>query len=71
MLKEYQVKLFKAILEEWGDTETVEEVIQTEFNKFVRAMNPENPQTISEGRLRLRNRSREERMFDKWRRFLK
>lgn len=66
-----QVKLFKAILEEWGDTETVEEVIQTEFNKFVRAMNPENPQTISESHLRLRNRSREERMFDKWRRFLK
>jgi len=66
-----QVLLFKAILEEWGDAETVEEVIQTEFNKFARAYNPENPQTISEGRLRLRNRSREERMFDKWRRFLK
>ena len=69
--RDSQVELFKAILDEWGGVEAVEELIQTEFNKFARAYNPENPQTISESHLRLRNRSREERMFDKWRRFLK
>ena len=59
------------ILEVWDSTDAVERMIQSEFDKFARAYNPENPQTISESQLRLRNRSREERMFDKWRRFLK
>jgi len=68
--KDEQVELFTEILKKW-DPEDVQELVQGEFNKFARAMSPENPQTISEGRLRLRNRSREERMFDKWRRFLK
>ena len=69
--KNEQVELFKLILEVWDSTDAVERMIQSEFDKFARAYNPENPQTISEGQLRLRNRSREERMFDKWRRFLK
>ena len=68
--KDDQVELFTEILKKW-DPEDVQELVQGEFNKFARAMSPENPQTISESRLRLRNRSREERMFDKWRRFLK
>ena len=68
--KDDQVELFIEIIKKW-DPEDVQELVQGEFNKFARAMSPENPQTISEGRLRLRNRSREERMFDKWRRFLK
>mgnify|MGYP003147067359 CR=1 FL=1 len=69
--KNEQVELFKLILEVWDSTDAVERMIQSEFDKFARAYNPENPQTISESQLRLRNRSREERMFDKWRRFLK
>jgi len=68
--KDDQVELFTEILKKW-DPEDVQELVQGEFNKFARAMSPENPQTISENHLRLRNRSREERMFDKWRRFLK
>ena len=63
---------WKAIIETWNDAEEVEKLIQAQFDRFVRAYSPGNPQTLGEGKkLRLRNRSREERMFDKWRRFLK
>jgi hypothetical protein len=63
---------WKAIIETWNDAEEVEKLIQAQFDRFVRAYSPGNPQTLGEGKkLRLRNRSREQRMFDKWRRFLK
>ena len=65
-------KTWKAIIESWNDAEKLEKRIQDQFNKFVRAYSPGNPQTLGEGKkLRLRNRSPEQRMFDKWRRFLK
>jgi len=70
--KDQIAKTWKAIIETWKDAEKLEKRIQDQFNKFVRAYSPGNPQTLGEGKkLRLRNRSREQRMFDKWRRFLK
>ena len=70
--KDQIAKTWKAIIETWKDAEKLEKRIQDQFNKFVRAYSPGNPQTLGEGKkLRLRNRSPEQRMFDKWRRFLK
>ena len=68
--KDEQVEIFKEIIDIWDETDTMA-LVQKEFDKFTRAMNTDNPQSLQESNLRLRNRSREHRMFDKWRRFLK
>jgi len=69
-------KTWKAIIETWNDAEKLEKRIQDQFNKWVRAhggpmVKNAKGKRMVETKLRLRNRSPEQRMFDKWRRFLK
>jgi hypothetical protein len=69
-------KTWKAIIETWNDEEELSKMIQDQFNKWVRAysgpvVKNAKGERMVETKLRLRNRTREQRTFDKWRRFLK
>ena len=63
------VEVFSNLIEIWADSDDVEAVCQEVFNEIVKENRPE---TLTEGKkIKLRNRTTQQRAFDKWRKFLR
>ena len=60
----------------WNDEEELAKTIQVQFDKWVRAysgprVKNAKGERMVESKLKIRSRSQEQRVFDKWRRFLR
>ena len=69
-------RAWKALIETWNDEEELGKMIQDQFNKWVRAyggpvIKNAKGERMVESKLKIRSKSRERRMYDKWRRFLR
>ena len=71
-----RARAWKALIETWNDEEELAKTIQVQFDKWVRAysgpvVKNAKGERMVESKLKIRSKSQEQRMFDKWRRFLK
>ena len=69
-------RTWKALIDTWNDEEELGKMIQDQFNKWVRAysgpvVKNAKGERMVESKLKIRSKSQEQRMFDKWRRFLR
>tara|TARA_R110000822_G_scaffold98348_7_gene222500 strand:- start:308 stop:2701 length:2394 start_codon:yes stop_codon:yes gene_type:complete len=71
-----RARAWKALIETWNDEEELAKMIQVQFDKWVRAyggpvIKSAKGRRMVESKLKIRSKSQEQRVFDKWRRFLK
>ena len=71
-----RARAWKALIETWNDEEELAKMIQDQFDKWVRAysgpvVKNAKGERMVESKLKIRSKSQEQRMYDKWRRFLK
>ena len=74
--KDSVVDVWRKIIETTPDAETVDKLSQSVFNMFARSFasapaDTEKPSLQEHRKIKLKNQGREQRMYDKWRRFLK
>ena len=71
-----RARAWKALIETWNDEEELAKTIQVQFDKWVRAYSGPTVRNargkrMVESKIKVRSKSQEQRMYDKWRRFLK
>jgi len=74
--KDNMADLWRKIIETTPDGETADKLSQETFNMYARSFAPaaeetEEPTLQEHRRIKLKNRSVEQRTYDKWRRFLR